>query len=199
VRAVADTNTVVSGLLWQGAPRQVLDAARAGKVDLCTSAALLAELEDVLRRDKFAERLQRASVTAHGLTIGYAGLVEPAAITPVILEDPDDDAVLACAIAAQAEIIVSVGRGVGKLERLELRLHLFEGRAREIVLHPAGIGALGSRQREPQRIPLRDFHRRLNRLRQRGLRQRLQQRGRCTRLLGQRVLAEQPERRDALR
>jgi putative PIN family toxin of toxin-antitoxin system len=110
VRAVADTNTVVSGLLWQGAPRQVLDAARAGKVDLFTSAVLLAELEDVLRRDKFAERLQRASVTAHGLTIGYAALarpVEPAAITPVILEDPDDDAVLACAIAAQVEIIVS--------------------------------------------------------------------------------------------
>jgi len=28
-------------------------------------------------------------------------------ITPVILADPDDDAVLACAVAARAEIIVS--------------------------------------------------------------------------------------------
>ena len=34
-------------------------------------------------------------------------MVEPAAIPPVILSDPDDDAVLACALAAQAEAIVS--------------------------------------------------------------------------------------------
>ena len=32
---------------------------------------------------------------------------KPADIEPVVLVDPDDDAVLACAIAAQAEIIVS--------------------------------------------------------------------------------------------
>ena len=31
MRVVADTNTVISGLLWHGAPRQVLEAARAGE------------------------------------------------------------------------------------------------------------------------------------------------------------------------
>jgi predicted nucleic acid-binding protein len=34
-------------------------------------------------------------------------VIQPASIEPVVLADPDDDAVLACAIAAQAEIIVS--------------------------------------------------------------------------------------------
>jgi putative PIN family toxin of toxin-antitoxin system len=110
MRAVADTNTVVSGLLWRGAPWQVLDAARAGKVELFTSAALLAELEEVLEREKFARRLERAGVTARELVLGYAALarlVEPVTLPPVIREDPDDDAVLACAVAAQAEAIVS--------------------------------------------------------------------------------------------
>jgi uncharacterized protein len=33
--------------------------------------------------------------------------VQPAAIEPVITDDPDDDAVLACAVAAAAEVVVS--------------------------------------------------------------------------------------------
>jgi len=40
VRVVADTNTVISGLLWHGAPRRLLDAARAGKLDLFPSPFL---------------------------------------------------------------------------------------------------------------------------------------------------------------
>ncbi len=38
VRAVLDTNVVVSGLLWRTAPRQVLDAARDGRLTLFTSS-----------------------------------------------------------------------------------------------------------------------------------------------------------------
>lgn len=109
MRVVADTNIVVSGLLWRGNPRRVLDAAREGTLDLFTSAILLAELEDVLSRDKFA-KLITSVVTPHDLVLGYAALssvVVPATIAPVILTDPDDDAVLACAVAAQSEIIVS--------------------------------------------------------------------------------------------
>jgi uncharacterized protein len=110
VRVVADTNTVVSGLLWRGAPRQVLDAARAGILELYTSAVLLAELVDVLQRPKFAQRLTLAEVTPQTLVVGYAALarlIVPATIGVVVAADPDDDAVLACAVAARAEVIVS--------------------------------------------------------------------------------------------
>lgn len=110
MRVVADTNIIVSGLLWKGNPRRVLDAARDGKIDLFTSAVLLTELEDVLNREKFAPRLTSAEVSPHELVLGYAALasvIQPANIEPVILADPDDDAVLACAVTAQAEIIVS--------------------------------------------------------------------------------------------
>ena len=110
MRVVADTNTVVSGLLWRGNPRSVLDAARAGTLQLYTTAVLLAELDEVLQRPKFAQRLAQAGVTSQTLVLGYAALarlIEPATIAPVIVADPDDDAVLACAIAARAEVIVS--------------------------------------------------------------------------------------------
>lgn len=113
MRTVADTNTIISGLLWQGAPREVLNAARAGRLELYVSAVLLAELEDVLNRPKFAPRLEQAQITVHDLVIGYAALsklVAPKYISPVIAADVEDDAVLACALAAQAEAIVSGDR-----------------------------------------------------------------------------------------
>ncbi len=44
MNVVLDTNTVISGLLWHGAPRQVLDLARSGSISLFTSPELPAEL-----------------------------------------------------------------------------------------------------------------------------------------------------------
>jgi putative PIN family toxin of toxin-antitoxin system len=133
---VADTNTVVSGLLWSGAPRQVLEAARRGEMSLFTSPELLAELEDVLSRPKFAKRLEAAGVTVAELVTGYAALaqvVRLSVIEPVIAEDPDDDVVLATAVAARAQTIVSGDRhlltlgqykGIAILSAAELLAHL---------------------------------------------------------------------------
>jgi len=87
-----------------------LDSARDGIIELFTSSGLLEELEDVLSRDTFAARLKTASVSAHHLVLGYgalASVIEAKAIEPVVIADPDDDAVLACAVAAQCEIITS--------------------------------------------------------------------------------------------
>jgi putative PIN family toxin of toxin-antitoxin system len=110
MRVTPDTNVVVSALLWQGRPRQILDAARAGRITLFTTPVLLAELQDVLARPKLSRRLAQAGVDAAALVTGFAALavlVQPANIPPVVLADPEDDAVLACAVAAQAQAIVS--------------------------------------------------------------------------------------------
>lgn len=110
MRIVADTNTVVSGLLWHGAPRQLIDAARARQVTLVTSATLLAELAEVLGRDKFVIRLRQARVSARALVEGYAGIahrVDAAPLAGPVSRDPDDDEILACAATAHATAIVS--------------------------------------------------------------------------------------------
>lgn len=110
MRVVADTNTVVSGLLWHGAPHKILECASRQTIQLFTCSALLKELEEVLQRDKFARYLNYANVTPNGLVTGYtmlANLVESATIAPVIFADPDDDIVLACAVVAHAHVIVS--------------------------------------------------------------------------------------------
>ena len=57
MRLVLDTNVVVSGLLWGGAPAQLLDAAQVGEIELFTSRPLLAELSNILIRSKFAKAI----------------------------------------------------------------------------------------------------------------------------------------------
>ena len=86
-RIVPDTNIIVSGLLWRGNPRRILDAARDGIIELYTSPVLLEESEDVLSREKFARRLAAANVTVQDLTSGYSALaavIEAEPIEPVI-------------------------------------------------------------------------------------------------------------------
>jgi uncharacterized protein len=122
VRLVLDTNAAVSGLLWHGNPGKLIDAAHAGSVTLYASALLLAELRGVLGREKFARHLQTRGLNATQMFEGYAALttvVAPAFISPVIIDDSDDDAVLACAVAAQADLVVSGDPHLLKLEQYE--------------------------------------------------------------------------------
>lgn len=109
VRLVLDTNTVVSGLIWGGVPRQCLDMARDKRVTLFTSSVLLDELAGVLGRGKFASMLASRDITPEFLMQRYgmlATLVKPHPIERIV-RDVDDDAVLACALAAKADIIVT--------------------------------------------------------------------------------------------
>jgi putative toxin-antitoxin system toxin component, PIN family len=110
VRLVLDTNTIISGLLWQGTPGKLLEAAQTGRVSLFTTVPLLAELQGVLNREKFAHQIKVRGFTVTDFFYGYialASLITPADISPTIVRDPADDAVLACALAAQAELIIS--------------------------------------------------------------------------------------------
>jgi uncharacterized protein len=110
MRIVADTNTAVSGLLWKGTPRRLINAARAGQVLLITSPPLLAELAEVLARNKFAGRIWEAKLSPRMLLDDYATLsdtIEPAELSEPVSRDPDDDEVIACALAAEVDAIVS--------------------------------------------------------------------------------------------
>ena len=110
MRVVADTNVLVSAFLWNGIPTRVIAAAELGRIQLYTSPALMKELEKALAYPKFTTNLRELDVTPKWLHTKYAELAHLIAappIPPVVKEDPDDDAVLACALAAQADYLVT--------------------------------------------------------------------------------------------
>ena len=123
MRLVLDTNVVVSGLLWLGPPRQVIEAGRRGMAAFFSSTVLLDELESVLKRDKFSALLTSRKITPSLLMRRYgmfATLVDPAPVERVVRSDQDDDYVVATALGARADAIVTGDRHL-------LRLHPCQG------------------------------------------------------------------------
>lgn len=111
MRLVLDTNIVLSGLLWRGTPYQLLTLIKKNThtLQLASSPAMLEELADVLMRQQCSKRLSAIGQSGAQVLADYmqaVELVEPVAIQPTS-RDPDDDAILACALAARADLIVS--------------------------------------------------------------------------------------------
>lgn len=109
MRVVLDTNIVVSGLLWDGRPRRLLEFGRDRLIKLFVSSTLLDELFEVLGREKFATMLASQGITQSYLLQRYGALTKLVKPKPLerTVRDVDDDVVIATALAAQAELVVS--------------------------------------------------------------------------------------------
>ncbi|MBI2316576.1 MAG: putative toxin-antitoxin system toxin component, PIN family [Betaproteobacteria bacterium] len=120
MRLVVDTNVAVSALLWGGVPRQLLDAIHQGRATAFTSGDLIREFREVLAREKFAATIAQFGKTPQSLAESYTGiaiLVDPAPLLELgALRDPKDALVLACAVAARADAIVSGDIDLGVLK-----------------------------------------------------------------------------------
>jgi len=109
-KVVLDTNTIISGLLWDGNESAIIRKAEQKEIIIFTSELLLKELEKVLQRDKFQKRLKnkkysiKKSIKKIRLLFN---IVEPKQSIDTIKNDPDDNRVLECAVCAKADIIVS--------------------------------------------------------------------------------------------
>jgi putative PIN family toxin of toxin-antitoxin system len=114
VRIVLDTNVVLSALLWRGTPHHLLAAiGQRSNIQLYSSTALLEELADVLTRPSATKRLALIGQSAREVLADYVEaieLVEPASVPRVVLGDADDDQVIAAAVTARADLIVSGDR-----------------------------------------------------------------------------------------
>ena len=102
---VADTNILVSALQFGGKPKQLLDPAIDDQIDLSVSEAIIAETLRVLN-DKFVDTAEWIAEGDRQLRV-ITRLVEPTESIQAIEADPTDDRILECAVAAEADVIVS--------------------------------------------------------------------------------------------
>lgn len=114
LRLVLDTNIVVSGLLWNGPSRRLIELAIEGDVvELYSSPMLLDELSHTLGYARFAVRIRAFGTSVGELVSQYASLVSlviPVSVPRLVIGDADDDHVIAAAVAARAGLIVTGDR-----------------------------------------------------------------------------------------
>ncbi len=114
VRIVLDTNVVLSALLWRGVPYRLFELIRRrDDIELFTSMVLLEELAEVLLRPSPTKRLNAIGYLARQALSDYidaVDLVTPIVIPSVVLADSDDDHVIAAAVEARVDFIVSGDR-----------------------------------------------------------------------------------------
>ncbi len=113
IGVTADTNVYISAFIFAGVPRQFLLEAEAGRFRLAISETMLDELRGVLR-DKFAwSETEIEEMRAH--LAGCTTLVHPTQTLDVVPDDPEDNRIIECAVAAGSRFIVT---GDGDLLRL---------------------------------------------------------------------------------
>jgi putative PIN family toxin of toxin-antitoxin system len=104
--AVLDTNVLVSSALSDGKPFEILRLAEQGELISVTSPAIIAELRDVLTRDRlpFSEDQVDELVTK---VLSISRVIEPEVNIEAVEDDPDDDKILECAVAGDVDYLVS--------------------------------------------------------------------------------------------
>lgn len=117
LRVVVDPGVLIASVISQsGASAELLDRWRDGEFDLVVSPNLLDELEDVLLRPKFRALASDDEVRSYveALAAGGVGFDDPAE-PPAVTSDPGDDYLVALAVAAGADAIVSGDRHLTEL------------------------------------------------------------------------------------
>ena len=111
MKIVIDTNVVISGLISpSGTPAQIIDLWILNEFTVCLSTEIMEEYLSVLLRPKF-QRMgtskERYGLISELVKLENTMMVKPDFQLDIVIEDPDDNIFLECALEAKAEIIIS--------------------------------------------------------------------------------------------
>ena len=106
MKVVFDTNVVASASFWRGAPFDCLAAWAQSRCEAVVSAALLAEYHETVEELRLDYPKLKCVEWVAALTEA-AELVFPVERASGATADPDDEMILECALAAEADYIVS--------------------------------------------------------------------------------------------
>ena len=116
-RVVVDTNVLVSALIKKGKPLELVQRLL-DKHTVVLSSQMLAELADVLSRDKFT--ITNAQIDLFiSLQLKKSTVTSVSGNLNVILKDPDDNIVLLTAVNGKADYIISGDKHLLTLRKFE--------------------------------------------------------------------------------
>lgn len=118
MRLVLDTNTIIRAATGHGAVREILDLWLEGKFQILISTSILLEYEEVLHRPKF-KFPNWAIVNFLHPFLNHAIQISPRKTYNLVLDDPEDNKFLDCAIEGKADFIITNDSHLLKLKSIE--------------------------------------------------------------------------------
>ena len=103
-----DANVLISGLIFHGNENKLLDLGEAGEFEVTLSPLLLEEVRRTLQR-KFDRSASEADEQVRRIQ-GWVEVREPTVEVVGVARDPNDNHVLACCLACQADYLVTGDR-----------------------------------------------------------------------------------------
>jgi len=105
-KAVLDTNILISGILFGGNPRQIFELVIQGKIDAYISPVIFTEFKELLIRPKFGITHEKCFLISKEIENLFCFVFSQVRVD-LIKDDPDDNIILECALAADCEYIIT--------------------------------------------------------------------------------------------
>jgi len=115
VRAVFDTNVLVAAFITEGICSKILMRGRKKQFHLIACPVILREFEQVLIK-KFSTARNEARSALQIISEAIHSIERPSQLVQSVCRDPDDDAILVCALEGRADYLVT-----GDVDLLELK------------------------------------------------------------------------------
>lgn len=107
IRAVIDTNVVVSALLFGGKPGLLVPLWKTGQIQPMACKEIIDEYISVFTYPKFALSEEEINFLVYNEILPHFDIITIKAGRAIIKEDPSDDKFIHCAEAGNADIVIS--------------------------------------------------------------------------------------------
>ena len=120
MRAVLDTNVLISSVIATGVPHEIVVKGFSSEYQIVVSVATLTEFRDTLLKSPEKFQMDEGDVQQEVETIRYfAEFVDPDEEITAVEDDPDDDKFLEAAVAGNVDYIVSGDRHLLDLDSFQ--------------------------------------------------------------------------------
>lgn len=117
IKAVFDTNILISSIFWRGPPYELMKKVIRGEILLFTSLPIINELRGVLIREF---NVPMEGVEEHvDIIVSNSVMISPPEKLEVIAADETDNRILECAVSGKADYIVSGDKHLLNLQEYE--------------------------------------------------------------------------------
>ena len=122
MKITVDTNVLISATFWYGDSFRILERVENKEIELILSHEIIKEYEEVLTYNEIQEKIQAKQLTMKQTVQkiqSMSMLVHPTEKIHIIKDDPDDNAILECALEGKVDFVITSDKHLLKLQEFK--------------------------------------------------------------------------------